>query len=167
MCLTMAVAMTMGAVCLVGCGDDDDNGKKHDAPTLALKNGDIKAVHEIESPMSVVVDVAAPAGITDFTVKIESPCLTAEVLGDLGLAQEMNLVNPATEAMSEGLKELGFPIGNEVKGKTSLSFDISQLVPMIAMIYNEDSNHNFVLTVTDADNQKTAGTLRFHLTAKK
>lgn len=49
MCLTMAVAMTMGAVCLVGCGDDDDNGKKHDAPTLALKNGDIKAVHEIES----------------------------------------------------------------------------------------------------------------------
>ena len=164
MCLTMAVAMTMGAAFLVGCSDDDDKEKKHDAPTLTLKNGDIKAVHEIEPTMSAVVDVTAPAGITNFTVRIESPCLTADVLGELGLAQEMNLVNPATTAMAEGLEELGFPVGDKVKNKTSLSFDISGLVPMIAMIYNQDSNHNFVLTVTDADNQKSVETLKFHLT---
>ena len=84
MCLTMAVAMTMGAAFLAGCSDDDDNGKP--APTLTLKGGDIKAVHEIKPTMSVVVDVTAPAGISDLTVKIESPCLTAEVLGELGLA---------------------------------------------------------------------------------
>ena len=97
-------------------------------------------------------------------MKIESPCLTAEVLGELGLAQTMNLVNPATAEMAAGLKELGFPVGDEVKNKTSLSINISQLVPMIAMIYNQDSNHNFVLTVIDADKQKSVETLKFHLT---
>ena len=160
----MATAMTMGAAFLAGCSDDDDDGQKHAAPTLALKGGDIKAVHEIKPTMSVVVDVTAPAGIADLTVKIESPCLTAEVLGALELAQTMNLVNPATAEMAAGLKELGFPVGDEVKNKTSLSINISQLVPMIAMIYNLDSNHNFVLTAIDADNQKTVETLKFHLT---
>lgn len=51
-----------------------------------------------------------------------------------------------------------------MKSKTSLSINISQLVPMIAMIYNQDSNHNFVLTVIDADKQKSVETLKFHLT---
>lgn len=160
----MAVAMTMSAAFLTGCNDDDDNGDKHAAPTLTLKGGDIKAVHEIQPTMSVVVDVTAPAGISDLTVKIESPCLTAEVLGELGLAQTMNLVNPATAEMAAGLKELEFPVEDEVKNKTSLSINISQLVPMIAMIYNQDSNHNFVLTVIDADKQKSVETLKFHLT---
>ena len=73
----MAAAMTMSAAFLTGCNDDDDNGDKHAAPTLTLKGGDIKAVHEIQPTMSVVVDVTAPAGISDLTVKIESPCLTA------------------------------------------------------------------------------------------
>ena len=163
MCLTMAVAMTMGAAFLVGCSDDDDNGK-HAAPTLTLKGGDIKAVHEIKPTMSVVVDVTAPAGLSDLTVKIESPCLTAEVLGELGLAQTMSLVNPATPEIAAGLKELEFPVGDDVKNKTSLSINISQLVPLIAVIYNQDSNHNFVLTATDADNQKSVETLKFHLT---
>ena len=86
------------------------------------------------------------------------------MLGELGLAQTMNLVNPATAEMAAGLKELGFPVGDEVKNKTSLSINISQLVPMIAMIYNQDSNHNFVLTVIDADKQKSVETLKFHLT---
>lgn len=162
----MATAMTVGAASLVGCSDDDKDEEKKgpDAPALVLKGGDIKAVHEIEPTMSVVVEVTAPAGISGFTVKIESPILTGEILGALDLAEEMNLVSPATDKMAESLEMLGFPVGDKVKDKTTLSFDISDLVPLIADIYNEDSNHNFVLTVTDAENQRTVETLKYHLT---
>ena len=51
-----------------------------------------------------------------------------------------------------------------VREGTPISFYGKKWVPMIAMIYNQDSNHNFVLTVIDADKQKSVETLKFHLT---
>lgn len=161
------MAMAMTAALVAGCSDDDggDDGDKTPpaAPVIELKDGDIKQTHEITSNMSVVVNVTAPGGIADFTVGIDSPCLTAEELGALGLAAQMNLVDPATEDMAAGLKGLGFAVGAEVKNKKTLSFDISPLVPMIALIYDKPSDHNFTLTVIDAENQRTIETLKFRL----
>ena len=160
----MTVAMAMTASLFVACGDDGEDEKTPPpAPTITLKDGDIKATHEIESGMSVVVNVAAPGGVADFTIRIDSPFLTPEELSALGLAAEMNLVTPATSQMAAGLKGLGFPVGDDVKGKTALTFNISSLIPLIAQLYDQTSNHDFTLTVTDAKAQRATETLKFHL----
>ena len=154
------------ATVFYGCNSDDDkiDGGTPDAPVIKLVNGDIDAVQQIVTGMTVKVQVAAPGGIASFLIDIDSPALTPEELGSLGLAAQMDLANPASEEMAAGLKALGFPVGTEVKDATSLEFDLSRFMPMIAAIYPETSDHNFKLTVRDNYNQQTVKTLRFHLT---
>ena len=149
-----------------GCNSDDDkiDGGTPDAPVIKLVNGDIDAVQQIVTGMTVKVQVVAPGGIASFLIDIDSPALTPEELGSLGLAAQMDLANPASEEMAVGLKALGFPVGTEVKDATSLEFDLSRFMPMIAAIYPETSDHNFKLTVKDSQSKQTVKTLRFHLT---
>ena len=159
------MAMAMMAALFVACGDvgTDDETPPPAVPTIALDGGDIDQPQEITNPMSVKVSVTAPGAIAGFTVTIDSPALTAEMLAKVGLATELNLVNPGS--MAEALGALGFPSGEAVSGKTALTFDISALVPMIAAIYEETSDHKFILKVTDAKGQSTTKTLTCHLTA--
>lgn len=148
-----------------GCSKDDDNNeKKSTAPEIVLVGGDIDATMEIQETMSVKVEVTAPETIAAFTVTIDSPALTPMILGAIGLSETLDLVNPGSTA--EALQGLGFPVGEQVLGQSSVSFDISALVPMIASIYDEDSTHKFVLNVTDAKGQTATKTLTFHLSAK-
>ena len=160
------MAMAMMAALFVACGDDgtDDETPPPAVPTIALDGGDIDQPQEITNPMSVKVSVTAPGAIAGFTVTIDSPALTDEMLAAVGLAAELNLVNPGS--MAEALGALGFPSGEAVSGKTALTFDISALVPMIAQIYNETSDHKFILKVTDAKGKSTTKTLTCHLTGK-
>ena len=65
-------------------------------PTIALDGGDIDQPQEITNPMSVKIGVTAPGAIAGFTVTIDSPALTAEMLATVGLATELNLVNPGS-----------------------------------------------------------------------
>ena len=134
------------------------------APTITLEGGNIDQPQEITSPMSLKVNIAAPGTIAGFTVTIDSPALTEEMLNTVGLAKELDLVNPGN--MEAALKVFKFPVGNEVKNQTAVLFDVSELVPMIAMIHHETSDHKFILTVTDAKQQTTTKTLTCHLTAK-
>ena len=159
------MAMAMMAALFVACGDDgtDDETPPPAVPTIALDGGDIDQPQEITNPMSVKIGVTAPGAIAGFTVTIDSPALTDEMLAAVGLATELNLVNPGS--MAEALGALGFPSGEAVSGKTALTFDISALVPMIAAIYEETSDHKFILKVTDAKGQSTTKTLTCHLTA--
>ena len=157
--LALAAAITFAA-----CENDNEDGETPAAPTIALESGDIDQLQEITSSMSVKVSVTAPGTIAGFTVTIDSPALTAETLAMAGLNSELDLVNP--DNMADALGALGFPSGTAVSGKTSLTFDISALVPMIAQFYNETSDHRFILKVTDAKGQSTAKTLTCHLTGK-
>ena len=164
--VSMTMAMAMMAALFVACGDDgtDDETPPPAVPTIALDGGDIDQPQEITNPMAVKIGVTAPGAIAGFTVTIDSPALTAEMLATVGLATELNLVNPGS--MAEALGALGFPSGEAVSGKTALTFDISKLVPMIAQIYNETSDHKFILKVTDAKGKSTTKTLTCHLTGK-
>lgn len=162
MCVTMAMAMT--TLFLAACGDDDEGVNPPPSPSIELKDGNIGEVQEITEDMSIVVNVTVPGGVADFSIEIASPALTAETLEELHLAATMNLVSPATEEMADGLKSLGFPVGDEVKGKKTLTFDLSRFIPMIAGIYDKTSDHNFTLKVTDTKAQTASETLKFHLT---
>jgi len=156
------------ALSLAACGKED-NPSLPSAPAIEMEGLNIEDVHEItDRPMKVKVDVTAEGGIEKFSVKIESPLLTDELLSDIGLAAEMELTAPANDGMAAALKNLGFPVGDNVKGSTRQSFDISQFIPLIKQLYGgheKDSRHDFVLTVKDAHGQSVTKSLKFHISA--
>lgn len=132
---------------------NDDNGNVlDDTPNNAADFG--------EGKKEAKIHIHSDAPIASFKVKIDSETLTPEVLEGAKLAAEFDLADPRVKVdgeekdLTEGLKGLNFPVGDEVKGATDLDFDITQFVPL-TMIYGA-ANHRFILTVTDnAGNSKT------------
>lgn len=153
---------------LAACGDSDKvDEQTPGAPSVKLVDGDIDTVQPILPEMTVKVQVVAPGGISSLVIDIDSPALTPEVLASLGLAARMDLASPASEEMAASLSLLGLPTGAAVKDLKELQIDISRLVPMIATIYPQTSDHDFKLTVRDNYNQQTSGTLKFRLTVEQ
>lgn len=119
--------------------------------------GDDNTGDETEEMISIKGDaintdlvVSVPNGISSFRVIIDSPLLPESELQGIGLTSDFDLVNPGEYA--DKLSGLGFPV--YIGGKTSVSFNISQFVPMLKILGSGTSN--FHLTVTDSKgNTKT------------
>ncbi|MGL5730494.1 MAG: DUF4493 domain-containing protein, partial [Bacteroidales bacterium] len=126
---------------------DPDPDPSEDMPTVTGQGFDIsKPINIPESgQMSVVVDIAAPKGIANLFVEIDSETLTEDILVGVGLTKTFDLAYPG--ALQEGLAGLGFPTGDQVIGNTALVFDISQFIPLLG-IYGAGT-HNFKITVVD------------------
>lgn len=151
-------------------GEDPKPGEEGNitftSETLANDNGNVlddtpnNAADFGEGKKEAKIHIHSDAPIASFKVKIDSETLTPEVLEGVKLAAEFDLADPRVKVdgeekdLTEGLKGLNFPVGDEVKGATDLDFDITQFVPL-TMIYGA-ANHRFILTVTDnAGNSKT------------
>ncbi len=131
------VVTAFAALSLAACGKEVTPSAPS-APIIEMEGLNIEEVHEItDGPMRVKVGVRAEGGIETFSVKIESPLLTDELLREIDLAAEMELTAPASDEMAAALKNLGFPVGGNVKGSTDQSFDISQFMPLIKQLYRE------------------------------
>lgn len=87
----------------------------------------------------------AEGGFTVLTCDIISPNLTAEELAGVGLASHIDLVTPGS--LEGGLVGLGFPVN--VGGKTSVDFDLSQFMGLMAVF--GEARHEFKLTVSDGN----------------
>lgn len=97
----------------------------------------------------------AEGGITGFSVNINSSVLDPETLQGVGLAADLDLVNPGI--FEDKLNGLGFPTGDDVKGKSELHFDLGQFGPLLAMLADEtDQDCKFTMTVKDANGKTTA-----------
>lgn len=105
-----------------------------------------------------VVVISAEHGFKNLMVQIVSQSLNKEMLQSVGLDNEFDLAYPGTlkDALSTSF---GFPVGDEVIGKTEVTFDITNFVPLLNIYPNE--NHNFVITVIDQKNNQKAMTLKF------
>ena len=152
-------------------GEDPKPGEEGNitftSETLANDNGNVlddtpnNAADFGEGKKEAKIHIHSEAPIASFKVKIDSETLTADVLSDVKLAPEFDLADPIVTTddgekkdLTEGLKGLEFPVGDEVKGATDLDFDITKFVPL-TMIYGA-ANHRFILTVTNnAGNSKT------------
>ncbi len=101
--------------------------------------------------LPVVFDIYSKTGLTAMTIKITSEVLTPAELLKMNLAQEMDLITPATSAMEASLRELGFPVGDEIKNATELVFNITDFMPMLAMLSDVGSKDisSFLITVSD------------------
>ena len=106
-------------------------------------------------PVVLNIHSSAPGGIKAFTVKIVSDTLTPSTLVGVGLTDELDLVTPGQ--YEAGLSGLGFPVN--VGGMSDVEFKITDFVPLLCAL--GEGNHNFILTVTDANGTSTK-TLKLH-----
>lgn len=130
-------------------------GGSETGPSITGLTGfDLATRHTItvSSTLKAAVHVTSATGITAFRVVIQGGDVLPDAeLVKLDLAPEMDLINPASEAMKVRLQELGFlpKDGSSIEGKTDMTFDISEFIP--AMCVLDGTGHcDFKVIVTDA-----------------
>ena len=141
---------------------DSENGEAGDvtAPSIVWPDHDFSTRYTIYDGMKVDINISAPAGIKSLMVHMEGSI--ANALGSL-MPADFDLVEPDKyqDDLSTALKELKFPVGDEVKDRTSLLFDISDFMPMLQGTTENESD--FQLTVTDNNNNQTSATIRLNV----
>ncbi|MDE6096754.1 MAG: DUF4493 domain-containing protein [Muribaculaceae bacterium] len=104
-----------------------------------------------EEGLKCVLNVHSDTGLTGFTVEIDSPTLTEDILTDVSLAAKFDLISGLTETgedIEEGLRGLHLPVKDEVKDQNDVIFDVSDFMGLLG-IYGA-ADHKFILTVKDA-----------------
>ena len=126
------------------------------------------ATMEIESDMTgrCSLDITVPAGIRKMSIAIDSPILTPDLLGEFGLAAEMDLIDNPTYA--EMLGGMGLTTGDTLVNSRSVLFDVGSLVPLINMISGGmAATNNFTITLEDFSGRTLVRTMSFTCNSPK
>ena len=100
--------------------------------------------------------IEADKGIKSFFVTIDSETLRP-LLPVINLPEKFDICDIPDELVEVLHGEFGFPINEQVKNRTSVTFSITKFVEILLEIPGE---HNFVLDVTDNDNVLTHKTVK-------
>lgn len=118
-------------------------------------NVDYTFIFTTQSPIAdVEVDIDSP----DYLTKYNPDAPDSNMLTDVGLTSHFSLVNPGS--LEEALSGMGFPVVNDVKGKTELKFALSDLITLL----NTDPEshvHKFTITVKTEGRPDYVQTLQF------
>lgn len=127
-------------------------------PSIVCRQFDIDQPKVIAPGQEIDVDINTTTGITAFVVTITSETLNEETLGAVGLKPSFDLCNITDEAELAALtsETIGFPVNDEVKGKTSMTFSISKFVDMLIIF---PGTHQFTLAITNEGGSTTTKTL--------
>lgn len=132
-------------------------------PNVVWVGNDIDVRHEAYAGLQVVIRVKAKEGIRSLRVGI-SGTLAADPaeLSGLGLADSFDLVDPEAtrEGLGDALRGLGFPVGDDVRDKSEISFDISTFMGLLGSF---PGNNDFELTVVDNSGQVCTKTLMLYV----
>ncbi len=133
-------------------------GDENTPPTIVAQAPiNLDGVNLIEDDMDCVLNITSTAegGFTKFICTIDSELLDADELAGMGLASELDMINPGE--MRGVLENLGLlEPGKELKGASDAKFDISQFMSLLGGL--GEGEHKFILTVADA-NGETVKTL--------
>lgn len=136
---------------------DPTPGLPSDAISIVGRGFDIDKTIEfaVGENKEVVVDINATKRIHNLWVEIDSPFLTEEELGTLGIPKKFNLGDLTPELQTAfGPGGLGL-IDGDVRGKEALVFDISQFTALLM----QAGTHKFIITVEDYENNSLTKTL--------
>lgn len=154
------VLLSIAATTLLfsACSDDETSG-----PTVSWASNPTFETVEIAPVMGdkATVVIKAEAGIKDFNVVINSPILNSDELGKFGLTTDLDLIGNATVVTTLGGFRL--PVGDALKDKTEVSFNIGGLLSMILLLpTNTTAAHTFTLNITDKNGESISKDLKFN-----
>lgn len=139
-----------------------DKANESTSPTIVWRGHNIDQAYNVYAGMDVDIDVTSPTGIQKFEVTI-SYAISDDLLEAIHLARTFDLCNITDPQMLATISTpidqggLGFPVNDEVRGKTSLALSISYFANLLLGI---PGNHDFVLTVTDENSSATTKTVK-------
>jgi hypothetical protein len=147
--------------------DNDNNGSVADAVTFTCSEGlsltSENKVSDFPSGTTIQVIMDVPKGIKNLVVNVTSNDSDFNSLIGTMQFNPVDLANPnATQEAS--CKSLSFPYGDAVANKTSVTFDISNFIPLLSTFSGDDGNGGkfvFTFSVTDNDNNLVSKTLTF------
>lgn len=131
-----------------------DKSSGQTGPRITWRGYDIDQQYEVQKDM--VIDIEADKGIKSFFVTIDSETLRP-LLPVINLPEKFDICDIPDELVEVLHGEFGFPINEQVKNRTSVTFSITKFVEILLEIPGE---HNFVLDVTDNDNVLTHKTVK-------
>lgn len=142
--------------------DPNPNPSLPAKPSLVWEANPTFELMELKSDgMSVEITVNVPGKVKDFLIDVKSDCAEFEgvIKSMTGDGLTMDLVNNASLS---SLNDLEIPTGDSVKGRDTVPFKLSSLLPMI-LLYNPEVNsyHTFTLKVTDEAGQTLTQALQF------
>lgn len=142
---------------------DSENGSAGEidrTPSIVWPGKDMNNRYDVgPDGLKVDINISAPLGIEHLYVKMSGK-IEAGLAGMM--PTEFDLTDPekAQEGLSDTLRELKFPVGDEVKGETELLFDISGFMTMLSVFPGES---DFELTVVDAEGQQVTSTIKLNV----
>lgn len=135
-------------------GDDPNTPDVPDDPTPSgpvfgfegstLENGKTYFTDEFSASKPAKLVIVCPEGIASAHVTIASTFLTPEELENVGLTDKFDLCTD--EALFEALGGLGFPVGDDIKGKTEATITITDFMDLLAVGGTSTSKFTFVVT---------------------
>lgn len=137
------------------------------APALVWPDHDLTAPFQLKAPMfdaqgnciePMVFELTVPNGIESFEVNITSDNdeLTGKLAAVGGPAFDLCAID-ASHAAHTLLSGLGFPLGDDLKGATAKSFDLSGAMKLLYPAIR--GTHTFAFTMTDAQQMQTPASL--------
>lgn len=134
-------------------------GTAEEDPSIVCRQFDIDQPHTTQTGDEIDVDIKTASGIQAFVVSIISETLNEEVLADVGLRPTFDLCNitDPEELAALTSDDIGFPVNDDVKGQTSMTFSVTKFTGMLSAF---PGTHQFKLAVTNAEGSTTTKTLQ-------
>lgn len=133
-----------------------DKSAGQEGPAIVWRGYDIDQQYEVQKDMVIDIDVTAAAGIKSFWVTIDSEELK-DLLPVINMPEKFDICDVPADLAEILHGEFGFPINEQVKNQTAVTFSITKFVEILLEIPGE---HNFVLDVTDNNNVLTHKTVK-------
>lgn len=135
-------------------------GTAEEDPSIVCRQFDIDQPHTTQTGDEIDVDIKTASGIQAFVVSIISETLNEEVLAAVGLLRPTfdlcNITDPE-ELAALTSDDIGFPVNDDVKGQTSMTFSVTKFTGMLSAF---PGTHQFKLAVTNAEGSTTTKTLQ-------
>lgn len=134
-------------------------GTAGEDPSIVCRQFDIDQPHTTQTGDEIDVDIKTASGIQAFVVSIISETLNEEVLAAVGLRPTFDLCNitDPEELAALTSDDIGFPVNDDVKGQTSMTFSVTKFTGMLSAF---PGTHQFKLAVTNAEGSTTTKTLQ-------